>query len=51
VVAGADRVAIDAYCASLWALKPEDIVQIKRGAEQGLGEINPDRVVLREENV
>ena len=51
VVAGTDRVAVDAYCASLWALKPEDIVQIKRGAEQGLGEINPDKVVLKEENV
>ena len=51
VVAGTDRVAVDAYCASLWALKPEDIVQIKRGAEQGLGEINPDKVVFKEDNV
>ncbi len=51
VVAGTDRVAVDAYCASLWALKPEDIVQIKRGAEQGLGEINPDKVNLKEENI
>jgi uncharacterized protein (DUF362 family) len=50
VVAGTDRVAIDAYCASLWALKPEDIVQIKRGAEQGLGQIDPSKVVLKEEN-
>ena len=51
VVAGTDRVAVDAYCAALWALKPEDIVQIKRGAEQGLGEINPDKIVLKEENI
>ncbi len=51
VVAGTDRVAVDAYCASLWALKPEDIVQIKRGAEQGLGEIDPDKIVLKEENI
>ncbi|MGB8957733.1 MAG: DUF362 domain-containing protein [Candidatus Aminicenantales bacterium] len=51
VVAGTDRVAVDAYCAALWALKPEDIVQIKRGAEQGLGEINPDKVVLKEEDI
>jgi uncharacterized protein (DUF362 family) len=51
VVAGTDRVAVDAYCAALWALKPEDIVQIKRGAEQGLGEINPDKVVLKEDNI
>ena len=51
VVAGTDRVAIDAHCASLWGLKPSDIVQIKRGGEQGLGEINPEKIVLREENI
>jgi hypothetical protein len=44
-------VAIDAYCASLWGLKPQDIVQIKRGSEQGLGQINLDKVDLREENI
>jgi len=51
VVAGTDRVAIDAYCASLWGLDPKDIVQIKRAAEQGLGQIDLARVNLREENV
>jgi uncharacterized protein (DUF362 family) len=51
VVAGTDRVAVDAYCAALWGLKPGDIVQIKRGAEQGLGVIDPDKVVLKEEDV
>jgi len=51
VVAGTDRVAIDAYCASLWALKPADIFQIKLGGEQGLGEINPDKVLVKEENI
>ncbi len=50
VVAGTDRVAIDAFCASLWGLKPEEIVQIKRGAEQGLGQIDLNRIVLKEEN-
>ena len=48
VVAGTDRVAIDAYCASLWGLKPADIVQIKRAAEQGLGEIDLAKVVVKE---
>jgi uncharacterized protein (DUF362 family) len=48
VVAGTDRVAVDAYCASLWGLKPEDIVQIKRGAEQGLGRIDPGKKGIRE---
>jgi uncharacterized protein (DUF362 family) len=51
VVAGTDRVAIDAYCAGLWGLEPKDIVQIKRASEQGLGEINLDNVDIREENV
>jgi uncharacterized protein (DUF362 family) len=51
VVAGTDRVAIDAYCAGLWGLKPEEIVQIKRAAEQGLGEINLDKVVVKEERI
>jgi len=50
VVAGTDRVAIDAYCASLWGLEPKDIVQIRKGAEQGLGRIDLNKVVLREEN-
>ncbi|HOW85357.1 MAG TPA: DUF362 domain-containing protein [Candidatus Aminicenantes bacterium] len=51
VVAGADRVAVDAYCAALWGLKPEDIVQIKRAADQGLGRIAPGKRGLREARV
>ncbi len=51
VVAGTDRVAVDAYCAALWALKPEEIVQIKRAAEQGLGQIDPNKAILKEEDV
>jgi len=50
VVAGTDRVAIDAYCASLWGLKPEDVVQIKRGAEQGLGTIDLNKILFAEED-
>jgi len=48
VVAGTDRVAVDAYCAGLWGLKPEDIVQIKRASEQGLGEMDLTKVVVKE---
>lgn len=51
VVAGTDRVAIDGYCAALWGLKPGDIVQIKRGGEQGLGEIDPDKAFIKEEDI
>lgn len=48
VVAGTDRVAVDAYCAGLWGLKPEEIVQIKRASEQGLGEMDLANVIVRE---
>jgi uncharacterized protein (DUF362 family) len=48
VVAGTDRVAVDAYCAALWGLEPRDIVQIKRGADQGLGQIDPGKKGIRE---
>jgi uncharacterized protein (DUF362 family) len=48
VVAGTDRVAVDAYCAGLWGLNPHEIVQIKRASEQGLGEIALTNVVVRE---
>jgi len=48
VVAGQDRVAIDAYCASLWDLAPKEIVMIAAGHEHGLGEIDLSRKDLRE---
>jgi uncharacterized protein (DUF362 family) len=49
VVVGTDRVALDAYCASLWGLKPSDIVQIRKGSEQGLGQIDLGKVSLKED--
>ncbi len=48
VIAGVDRIAIDAYCCALWGLKPADIFMIQRGYEKGLGEIDPNRVVVKE---
>jgi uncharacterized protein (DUF362 family) len=48
IVAGVDRVAIDAYCASLWGLTGGDIYQIKLGAEQGLGEMDLKKVRIKE---
>jgi uncharacterized protein (DUF362 family) len=44
VVAGMDRVAMDAYCCTLWGLKPEDIFQIKMAHDHGLGEMNLKKV-------
>jgi len=51
VVAGTDRVAVDSVCARLLGLKPESIIQIVRGAEQGLGEMDPGRIRIREAKV
>jgi uncharacterized protein (DUF362 family) len=51
VVAGVDRVAIDAYCAALWGLKGEDIVMIRRGQEHGLGKLDLNKVKIKEARV
>ena len=48
VVAGVDRIAIDAYCCTLWGLKPADIFMIQKGYEKGLGEIDPTKVNIKE---
>jgi uncharacterized protein (DUF362 family) len=48
VVAGVDRVAVDAYCASLWGLKADDIVQIKKAQEHGLGLFDLTKVRIKE---
>jgi uncharacterized protein (DUF362 family) len=48
VVVGTDRVAVDAYCAGLWGLRPEDIVMIRRAAEQGLGSMDLAKVGVKE---
>ncbi len=48
VVAGVDRVAIDAYCASLWGLDAKDIVMIQKGFEHKLGQIDLSKVRIKE---
>ena len=48
IVAGVDRIAIDAYCTTLWGMKGEDIYMIKLGSEQGLGEIDLNKVKIKE---
>jgi uncharacterized protein (DUF362 family) len=48
VVAGIDRIAVDAYCTGLFGLKPTDIVMINRGYEHKLGEIDLSKVNVRE---
>jgi uncharacterized protein (DUF362 family) len=48
IVAGTDRVAIDAYCATLWGLKGADIIHIQKAHEHKLGEIDLDAVTIDE---
>ncbi len=48
IIAGVDRVAIDAYCCTLWGLAPHDIISISRAFDHGLGEIDLGKVQIRE---
>lgn len=48
VIAGTDRVAIDAYCTTLWGLKGTDIIHISKAHEHKLGKIDLDRVRIEE---
>lgn len=48
IVAGTDRVAVDAYCSTLWGMKPKDIIMIKRGFEHGLGEMDLKKIRTKE---
>ncbi len=40
VVAGTDRVALDAYCCTLWGLSPTDIIMINEAAAHNLGRMD-----------
>jgi len=48
VIAGVDRVAVDAYCATLLGLKGEEIHMIRKAYERKLGEIDLKKVKLQE---
>lgn len=48
VIAGTDRVAIDTYCSTLFGYNPKDIVMLNKAYEHGLGEMNLNRVKLKE---
>lgn len=47
VIAGVDPVAVDAYGATLFGLKPQEIAHIKLAHEMGLGEIDLSRVRVK----
>lgn len=48
IVAGVDRVAIDAYCCTLWGLKPGDIFTITAAYAHGLGQMDLSQVNIKE---
>lgn len=48
VIVGTDRVAIDAYCSTLWGLEAKDIIMIDKAKEHGLGEMDLKRVKIKE---
>lgn len=48
IVAGTDRVAVDAYCSTLFGYKPNDIIAIAKAHEHGIGEIDLSKVTIKE---
>jgi uncharacterized protein (DUF362 family) len=51
VVAGVDRVAIDAYCIALLDKNINNVIKIKKGYEHGLGEMDISKVRIHEEEL
>jgi uncharacterized protein (DUF362 family) len=47
VIAGVDQVAVDAYGARLFGIKPSDIGYIKCAAAMGIGEIDLSKIVIK----
>lgn len=48
IIAGTDRVAVDAYCCGILDLDPQDIMTVTKAYDHGLGEIDLSRVNLIE---
>ena len=46
VIAGVDRIAVDSYCSTLLGLSGNDVIMIKQGYENGLGEIDLKKVKI-----
>jgi uncharacterized protein (DUF362 family) len=51
VVAGTDRVAIDAYCCTLWGLDAKNIIMINEAYNHQLGEIDLKKVKIKETKI
>jgi uncharacterized protein (DUF362 family) len=51
VLSSLNRVSLDAYCSQLLGHQPESIVMIKKAFQHGLGEIDLQKMKIREINV
>ena len=51
IVAGVDRIAIDAYCIALLDKKINDVIKIRKGYDLGLGEMDISKVRIQEEQL
>lgn len=51
LVVGVDQVSVDAYGATLFGLKPEDVGHIRRAHERGIGSIDLNRMWIKREKV
>lgn len=47
VIAGVDGIAVDSYCSTLLGLSGKDVIMIRKGHEQGLGEIDLKKVKIK----
>jgi uncharacterized protein (DUF362 family) len=48
IIAGTDHVAVDAYCARFFGLKPADVFAVKQAYKLGVGEMDLTRLNIRE---
>lgn len=51
VIAGADGIAVDSYCSTLLGLNGSDVIMIKKGHEQGLGELNVKNLSIKKATI
>jgi len=47
VIAGVDGIAVDSYCSTLLGLSGEDVIMIRKGHEQGFGEIDLKKIKIK----
>ena len=48
VIAGRNPVSVDAYCCKFLGLKPDNVLMIRKAYEQGVGEINLNKLKIVE---